>query len=105
MKKISEGVREFGLSYRQILQFRQLHAGGVDVTVRHLLFTLRQRLHPQVQLETNHRQVMFSHNFYVFSGVETASSLKLSDNYCILNVYLLCSQNHSSTIVFPLTVR
>ncbi|KAK4311512.1 hypothetical protein Pmani_016980 [Petrolisthes manimaculis] len=60
MKKISEGVREFGLSYRQILQYRQLHVGGVDVTVRHLLFTLRQRLHPQVQPEVNHRQTSTS---------------------------------------------
>lgn len=56
MKKISEGVREFGLSWRQILQYRQLHVGGVDVTVRHLLFNLRQRLHPQIQAEVNHRQ-------------------------------------------------
>lgn len=56
LKKISEGVREFGLTWRQILQFRQLHVGGVDVTVRHLLFTLRQRLQPQIQNETSHRQ-------------------------------------------------
>ncbi|XP_076069440.1 PUB and ZnF_RBZ domain-containing protein tamozhennic isoform X2 [Oratosquilla oratoria] len=46
LKKISESVKEFGLSWRQILQFRQLHVGGVDVTSRHLLFTLRQRLQP-----------------------------------------------------------
>ncbi|KAK8721972.1 hypothetical protein OTU49_012403, partial [Cherax quadricarinatus] len=56
LKKISEGVREFGLTWRQILQFRQLHIGGVDVTVRHLLFTLRQRIQPQSQAEANHRQ-------------------------------------------------
>lgn len=56
LKKISEGVREFGLTWRQILQFRQLHVGGIDVTVRHLLFTLRQRLQPQIQSESSHRQ-------------------------------------------------
>ncbi|XP_064112380.1 uncharacterized protein LOC135219497 isoform X2 [Macrobrachium nipponense] len=56
LKKISEGVREFGLTWRQILQFRQLHVGGVDVTVRHLLFTLRQRLQPQIQSESSPRQ-------------------------------------------------
>lgn len=57
LKKISEGVREFGLSWRQILQFRQQYVGGVDVTVRHLLFTLRQRLQPQSQSESSHKQV------------------------------------------------
>ncbi|XP_068217516.1 protein tamozhennic [Palaemon carinicauda] len=56
LKKISEGVREFGLTWRQILQFRQLHVGGVEVTVRHLLFTLRQRIQPQIQPETSPRQ-------------------------------------------------
>lgn len=56
LKKISEGVREFGLSWRQILQFRQQYVGGVDVTVRHLLFTLRQRLQPQSQAESSHKQ-------------------------------------------------
>ncbi|KAG7162665.1 tamozhennic-like, partial [Homarus americanus] len=56
LKKISEGVREFGLTWRQILQFRQLHVGGIDVTVRHLLFTLRQNLQPQMQQESSRRQ-------------------------------------------------
>lgn len=57
LKKISEGVREFGLSWRQILQYRQMYVGGVDITVRHLLFTLRQRLQPQNQAESSHKQV------------------------------------------------
>lgn len=56
LKKISEGVREFGLSWRQILQYRQMYVGGIDVTVRHLLFTLRQRLQPQSQAESSHKQ-------------------------------------------------
>ncbi|KAK7068834.1 spermatogenesis-associated protein 2 [Halocaridina rubra] len=60
LKKISEGVREYGLTWRQILQFRQLHIGGVDVTVRHLLFTLRQRLQPPIQSESSSRQLSTS---------------------------------------------
>ncbi|KAB7496270.1 Protein tamozhennic [Armadillidium nasatum] len=43
LNKIKEGVSEFSLSWAQILMFRQHYIGGVDVTVRNLLFTLRQR--------------------------------------------------------------
>ncbi|CAL4155936.1 unnamed protein product, partial [Meganyctiphanes norvegica] len=51
LRKISEGVQEFGLTWKQIHQFRQLHVGSVEITVRHLLFSLRQNLQPPAQIE------------------------------------------------------
>ena len=46
LNKIKEGLNDYGLSWSQILQFRQLYVGSVDVTLRQLLFTLRQRVAP-----------------------------------------------------------
>jgi len=58
LRKISDGVQEYGLTWKQIHQFRQLHVGSVDVTVRHLLFSLRQNLQPPAQIEPLQKQAV-----------------------------------------------
>lgn len=58
LRKISEGVQEYGLTWKQIHQFRQLHVGSVDITVRHLLFSLRQNLQSPAQIEPLQKQIV-----------------------------------------------